>query len=65
MADARDLKSRDFGRVGSTPTPGTAEAQRQTLSFAVPRTQGLRADSRFVPGTGSVCLKRIIQGRLG
>ena len=65
MADARDLKSRDFGRVGSTPTPGTAEAQRQTLSSAAPRTQGFRADSRFVPGTGSVCLKRIIQGRLG
>ena len=27
MADARDLKSRDFGRVGSTPTPGTGAAQ--------------------------------------
>ena len=65
MADARDLKSRDFGRVGSTPTPGTAEAHRWTLASAAPRTQGFRADSRFVPGAGSVCLKRIIQGCLG
>ena len=23
LADARDLKSRDFGRVGSNPIPGT------------------------------------------
>ena len=48
-ADARDLKSRDFGRVGSSPTPGTnnsIQVQRKPVSGGLQLPFGARMAAR-------------------